>query len=74
MIAATDPGGPNWLDTEGREASWRPSDGGANATPTVSARVVPTAELDLPAVDRTGRAPPARQSRRVAIPHVTSGS
>jgi len=53
VIAAADPGGPNWLDTEGRESvlatiRWW----GQEATPSVSARVVPIAELDLPAVDR----------------------
>jgi hypothetical protein len=55
VIAAADPGGPNWLDTEDRESvlatiRWW----GQEATPSVSARVVPTAELDLAAVDRAG--------------------
>ena len=53
VIAASDPGGPNWLDTEGREAvlctiRWWD----APATPEVRARVVPLADLDLPPVDR----------------------
>ncbi len=53
VIAASDPGGPNWLDTEGRtevlatvrwiRATW---------APTVRARRVPVADLGLPAVDR----------------------
>lgn len=53
VIAGRDPGGLNWLDTEGRSQVlctirwWR-----APADPTVQARVVPLAELDLPPVDR----------------------
>jgi hypothetical protein len=53
VIAGTDPGGVNWLDTQGRERVlctlrwWR-----APADPTVQARVVPLADLDLPAIDR----------------------
>ncbi len=55
VVAAADPGGPNWLDTEGRSSvlatvRWW----GEEATPSVQARVVPIAELDLPAVDRQG--------------------
>lgn len=53
VICAADPGGANWLDTQGLDrvlASirwWRPT-----ATPAVSAQVVPISSLDLPPVDR----------------------
>lgn len=65
VIAGTDPGGRNWLDTEGRDQVlctirwWRSS-----GRPTVSASVVPLAELDLPPVDRTPEL--ARRAAHVA--------
>lgn len=62
VVAGRDPGGANWLDTEGRDQVlctvrwWR-----APATPTVAASVVPLADLGLPPVDR-----PAQVRRRAA--------
>lgn len=53
VVAGRDPGGPNWLDTEGRDQVlctvrwWR-----AAATPAADARVVSLSDLDLPPVDR----------------------
>jgi hypothetical protein len=53
VVAGRDPGGANWLDTEGRDRVlctvrwWRVA-----TTPAVEARVVALSELDLPPVDR----------------------
>jgi hypothetical protein len=53
VVAGRDPGGANWLDTEGRDQVlctvrwWR-----AAGTPAVDARVVRLADLDLPPVNR----------------------
>jgi hypothetical protein len=61
VVAGRDPGGANWLDTEGRDRVlctvrwWR-----APSTPAVHARVVPITELGLQPVDR------AEQVRRRA--------
>ena len=65
VIAGSDPGGPNWLDTEGRDSVlctirwWHPPD-----TPVVDAQVVRTSELDLPPVDRQTQI--ARRSSHIA--------
>ena len=65
VIAGTDPGGANWLDTEGRDSVlctfrwWHPPD-----TPEVDAQVVPLSELDLPPVDRQAQI--ARRSSHIA--------
>jgi hypothetical protein len=53
VIAGSDPGGANWLDTEGRAEVlctvrwWR-----AATAPVVDAQLVPLTDLDLPPVDR----------------------
>jgi hypothetical protein len=65
VITGRDPGGVNWLDTEGRPEVlctlrwWRPT-----GQPTVTTRVVPIADLDLPPVDR--RAQVARRAAHMA--------
>jgi hypothetical protein len=65
VLAGTDPGGENWLDTEGRDQVlctirwWR-----AAGQPGVTASVVPIAELDLPPVDRAAQL--ARRAAHVA--------
>jgi hypothetical protein len=53
VIAAADPGGPNWIDTEGRgdvlaTVRWFR----CSAEPSVTARVVPLSEIHLPPTDR----------------------
>lgn len=65
VIAGTDPGGANWLDTEGRDLVlctfrwWNPPD-----TPIVDAQVIPLSELDLPPADRQAQI--ARRSSHIA--------
>jgi hypothetical protein len=65
VIAGSDPGGANWLDTEARDEVlctirwWR-----SPAPPGVTSRVVALADLDLPPVDR--RAQVARRAAHIA--------
>ena len=65
VISRRDPGGANWLDTQGQAEVlapgrwWRPT-----GQPEVRSRVVPVDSLDLPAVDR--RAQVAQRSAHVS--------